>query len=434
MLDVPFLHLLECHDAIRELESTLDDCGGTLHPLPAHVGQVLREQDIALGHDHSVPEHILQLADIPGKIETLQFFQRVGIDASNRAPLLAVDLVDEEFGEARDVVEPFAERRHFDHHHGEAVVEVLPEFALLHQLIELLVCGGDHAGVEGDAPVAPHPRKFPFLEHAEQFRLHLQWHVADLIEENGAVRGEFQFSHRGGNSSGERPFFMPEKLRFDQPLGDRRTVNRNKGFFPLLTVVMDRLGDQLLACARLAGDQHAHPAGGHLADGFENLLHRRGAADKVVHPVLRADFLDHPGEVALLMHRLQRSVDHQFQLVRVDGFADVLESAELHRPNRGFHVLICGDHDHRQIGALLFHLFQQRDAVEVRHPDVRYHQVGLLLLERLQSFLPVMRDPPVVPVLADVEDNRFGKFCVIVNQQNDRHLRSLPSGRYDSQR
>jgi hypothetical protein len=41
-------------------------------------------------------------------------------------------------------------------------------------------------------------------------------------------------------------------------------------------VLMDATGDELLAGAAFAGDEHRRVAGGDLADGLQDLLHRLG--------------------------------------------------------------------------------------------------------------------------------------------------------------
>ena len=54
-------------------------------------------------------------------------------------------------------------------------------------------------------------------------------------------------------------------------------------------VVVDRLGDHLLAGAVLAQQQHGGPAVGDLADGAEDFVHGRRVADDVLEPVAVAD-------------------------------------------------------------------------------------------------------------------------------------------------
>ena len=55
-------------------------------------------------------------------------------------------------------------------------------------------------------------------------------------------------------ASVKAPFFMAEELRFDQGFGDGGAVDRHEGRSGG-TVVMNRLGHQVLARAALALDQ-----------------------------------------------------------------------------------------------------------------------------------------------------------------------------------
>ncbi len=70
----------------------------------------------------------------------------------------------------------------------EPVEEVLAEASRRDHAREIAVRGGDDPGVDrlfaGAADRADHL----LLEHAEQARLHLLRHLADLVEEDGALR------------------------------------------------------------------------------------------------------------------------------------------------------------------------------------------------------------------------------------------------------
>ena len=93
-------------------------------------------------------------------------------------------------------------------------------------------------------------RVFALLQHAEQPRLRLHRHVADLVEEE---RAAFRLLEAPGGArlrAGEGAALMAEQLRFDQVARDRRHVDGDERPVAPLAVVMQRARDELLAGAR----------------------------------------------------------------------------------------------------------------------------------------------------------------------------------------
>jgi hypothetical protein len=62
--------------------------------------------------------------------------------------LLARDLREQVLGQGRHVLGPIAQRRELDPQHVEAPVEVLPEEAAPHHVLEVPVGGGDDPQVD----------------------------------------------------------------------------------------------------------------------------------------------------------------------------------------------------------------------------------------------------------------------------------------------
>src|SRR2546426_874947 len=71
--------------------------------------------------------------------------------------------------------------------HVEAVVKVLSEFAPDHRVLHVPIRGGDHARVDIDQPVAPHPREEKILEHMEELGLEGERQLGDLVQVDGSV-------------------------------------------------------------------------------------------------------------------------------------------------------------------------------------------------------------------------------------------------------
>jgi hypothetical protein len=91
-------------------------------------------------------------------------------------------------GEQEDVAAAGAQRGHLEADHVDAVVEVLAEPALLDLGLEIAVGRAHHPGRERQLVVAADRPDRALLQHAQQLDLHLERHLADLVEEDGAAR------------------------------------------------------------------------------------------------------------------------------------------------------------------------------------------------------------------------------------------------------
>ena len=78
----------------------------------------------------------------------------------------------------------------------EPVVEVLAELAVGDQLLEVAVRRRDHAHVDANGLAAADALELALLQHAQQLDLHVQRHVADLVEEQRAAVGELEAAGR----------------------------------------------------------------------------------------------------------------------------------------------------------------------------------------------------------------------------------------------
>src|SRR5213593_4399437 len=91
--------------------------------------------------------------------------------------------------ENRDVLRTSAQRRDVDRHHAETIEQVTPKFAALHALLEVAIRRRDDPDVHLDRARATDALELLLLEHAQQLRLQIQSHLADLVEqERAAIR------------------------------------------------------------------------------------------------------------------------------------------------------------------------------------------------------------------------------------------------------
>ncbi len=181
---------------------------------------------------------------------------------------------------------------------------------------------------------------------------------------------------------------MTEEFALQQGFRQGRAVDHHKGAGGPAGIVMQGLGDQGLAGAGLAAQQHGGVGVRHPVDHVEHLLHARGVADDLLDAVAGREF---PAELAVFLvqgllllvdpldalHGLgDQPADHGEKAEILLGFA--AESAGIHPVDgQGADGVLVGDDGHAQEAALLFALVatgagaveEQRLVADLRHED-----------------------------------------------------------------
>ena len=111
----------------------------------------------------------------------------------------------------------------------EAVIKIFSEAAVAHPGFEILMRGGDDAHVHPDRQVTADTVELTVGEHAQQARLQLRRHVADLVQEQRATVSLLETPLALTLGAGEGAAFVSEQLRLQQLSRNRRGVQRDKG-------------------------------------------------------------------------------------------------------------------------------------------------------------------------------------------------------------
>src|SRR5262249_53669391 len=150
------------------------------------------------------------------------------------------------------------ERRQYDHVRAEAIVEIVAEPALAPQLFERTVGRRDDAPVEALHRMGSERRELALLEHLQQLDLDGHVHLADLVEEERAVRAaELEHSLVVVDRAGEGALAMAEELRLDQGLGELRQIQRDEG--------LREVGGETALAGRERNERRAPDRGGRVA-------------------------------------------------------------------------------------------------------------------------------------------------------------------------
>jgi hypothetical protein len=192
------------------------------------------------------------------------------------------------------------------------------------------VGGGDQPHVGPNRLVAADPLERLLLQQAQDLALQGRRHVADLVQEQRAAVALLELADAAAVGAGEGALLVPEQLALQELLRDGGAVQGQKRGVGPPGVLVDGPGDQFLAGAALAGDQHRHVLGGHPADRLVHLQHgRAGADDGPVHLGVGKVYRNH-SRLAHAPGHFQRLADHPPQLGQVERLEEVVVGPLFH--------------------------------------------------------------------------------------------------------
>ncbi|MNZ62863.1 hypothetical protein D3C78_809970 [compost metagenome] len=228
---------------------------------------------------------------------------------------------------------------------------------------------------------------------------------------------------------------MAEQLRFQQMGGNRRTVDLDERAVAARAVVMQRAGDQLLAGAGFAIDQHDRQVHvGHVAFRLQHLAHhglqrhdRRRLADQRIQPGPPGIAAAIERQAVLQLLGFEGLVDQQLEFGQHHRLGQVIERAGLHRLHGALHVAVGGHHHHLDLGVLAAHLTDQLHTAQARQGIVGEQHVGMLAGECRQGLLSRPADQRFVALALEVGTDIVGQdFIVLDDHHAVLHLFSLP--------
>ena len=142
--------------------------------------------------------------------------------------VLAVEPVEEDGGQDRDLLPSLAEWRHADLHDVQTIVEVFAELAAAQGEFQVSIGRGHDPGVDSDQFPAADARKLKILDHVEELRLKGQGEFADLVQVDSPLVRKLELSELSPVGAGEGSSFMAEEFGFQQLAGKGGTVHLDK--------------------------------------------------------------------------------------------------------------------------------------------------------------------------------------------------------------
>ena len=176
---------------------------------------------------------------------------------------------------------------------------------------------------------------------------------------------------------------VTKQLALEKRVGDARAVDGHERAILPMAVMIERAGDQFLARAALAGDQHGNVLLGDLANELEDRLHLAVAAHDLG---LAADGRRQGSGVRIAnRHDVTHEPrdghgvgDDPLEFLGVERFEQVVVGPEFHRLDGGLGGPVGRHDDHGRLDMRSLDLDERFQPVEARHLIVEEYRVERL--------------------------------------------------------
>ncbi len=129
-----------------------------------------------------------------------------------------------------------------------------------HLLGQIAVGRDDQAHIDLVFAVRADALQLAVLQHAQELGLHGERQLADFVQKERAAIGEFEFAAPVGKRARDRAAHVPEQLAFDECIRQRRAVQADERLVGARRRRVYLAGDEFLADARFARDEHGQIA------------------------------------------------------------------------------------------------------------------------------------------------------------------------------
>jgi hypothetical protein len=246
--------------------------------------------------------------------------------------------------------------------------------------------------------VAATTRTSTCFQHAQDLRLERQRQLADLVEKQGSPMGELEPPRFSISCAGKRALFIAKELGFEQVLGNRRAIDRDKRPFSARAENMKRPRKQLLAGATLAFQQHRRVGGCGAMQGDRDLLQFRILSDDLRRTPSRGQLLLEEDVLGSETSQRERPLHHQQEVIGVDRLGQKVERALFHRGNSVLDAAVCRHHDDGKLRIKFLGGAKHAEPVALRKTQVGQHDARTGGAQGLDRFGLVARLDYDVPL------------------------------------
>ena len=314
---------------------------------------------------------------LPGQLAAHSRARSASLTSNGPDAEAIAELVQEVLREARDVLGPLAQRRQLQRHHLQPIHQVLAKRAGAHALGEVAVRRRDDANIHRHA-LDPHP---PRALRALAARAAA---CACTRASSSPTSSRNNVPPSASRNKPVRPWIAPVNAPFLCPNSSAAAssglsaaqLKRTNGLSWRVLAAHHSLGQALFARAALARDQHGHFLGRDARHQHGQALHGLGAEH---HRARQVELGLQALVVRVQPHRLDRTLHHRHQLVRLERLAKIVVRAFFDRVDCGALRAVRRDQDHARRALQRADPAQQLEPIELRHAQVGQHQVKRLL-------------------------------------------------------
>src|SRR5579859_2230465 len=124
--------------------------------------------------------------------------------------------VQKMFRQGHDVLGTFTQRWDAELELAQAVKQVLSKTTILNRRLKILVGGSNDAYIHVDFSMPAETIEGLAVQHSQELHLSLQLQLADFVQEQRALVGQFEKTGLGSVGAAESSFFIPKEFALDQ--------------------------------------------------------------------------------------------------------------------------------------------------------------------------------------------------------------------------
>ena len=210
-------------------------------------------------------------------------------------------------------------------------------------------------------------------------------HVSDFVEKERTAVRKFELSWFAAYSSGEGAFFVAEEFAFEQIFRDGGAVDFDEGAGGAVRVLMDGVGDEILADAAFAAEENGGIRGSDALDERENGLHFFAAGDDIVVVIALAEGFAESAVLFTEAVGVEFLANDEDEFGKGERLQDVVARADFHGFDGGFDRAVSGHDDDGRGGIRALYGLQEFEAGHAGKLEIGDDEIEVVFGEKLKA-------------------------------------------------
>ncbi len=168
----------------------------------------------------------------------------------------------------------------------------------------------------------------------------------------------------------KEPFSWPNRIELDEIFRHGAAIDRDEGLGAPFAGAVNGAGDQFLADAGFAGDQHRDGGHGRFLGHAQHAVHAGALGDDVAQTQRAGAAVLHARDLAFERAGVERVAQRDLQPLGANRLDHEIDGAGAHRRDHIVDAAMRGLHDHRHVDRSLPHFGEHAEPVEIRHHQI----------------------------------------------------------------